>query len=131
MSFLDDLKKSISGAADYTVKKTEEVTETAKLRREIRSRNAALAKCFETIGRAYYKKERGTQEAPDGVIAAQMSEADRIKGEIAELRRQLAKLQGYAICQACGAQISEKSVFCPLCGVRLNAERSDNPDSQA
>ena len=130
MSFFNDLKKSISGAADYTVKKTGEMTETAKIRMDIRSRNAALSKCFENIGRAYYKKERGSQEFLDGVIAGQMTEADSIKEEIADLRRQLAKLQGYVICSACGAQISEKSVFCPLCGVKLDGEQSVAQDSE-
>ena len=44
MAFLDDLKKSLSGAADYTAKKTTEVTGVAKIRLDIRTANSRLAR---------------------------------------------------------------------------------------
>ena len=118
MSFLKDLKKNLGGAADYTVKKTNEVTGAAKIRMDIRAQNARLAKCFERIGRAYYKKEKGIGELPED-IGALVAEADEIKEGEAKLRAQLARLQGCVICPACGAQISIKSVYCPLCGIKL------------
>lgn len=119
MSFLEDLKKSIGGAADYTVKKTGEVTGAAKIRMDIRARNTRLEKCFETIGRAYYKQEKGIGEGHGETIDTAIAEADEIKAEIAQLRTQLAKIQGCVICSACGAQISDQSIFCPMCGVKL------------
>lgn len=119
MSFWNELKTSINGAADYTVKKTGEITGTAKLRMDIRSKNTRLAKCYETIGRAYYRREKGLDGDHDETIAAAIAEADTLKEEIAALRQQIAKLQGCVICPACSAQISNQSIFCPLCGVKL------------
>ena len=124
MAFLDDLKKSLSGAADYTAKKTTEVTGVAKIRLDIRTANSRLAKCYEKIGRAYYKNLKEAAEDQSEVIEAAVKEADAIKEEIAALRLQLAKLQACVICPACGAQISDKSVFCPLCGIKLPKEET-------
>ena len=101
------------------MKKTGEVTGTAKIRMDIRALNTRLAKCFETIGRAYYRQEKGLGEGHAETIASAIAEADSIKAEIAALREEMAKLQGCVICSACGAQISDKSIFCPLCGVKL------------
>ena len=119
MSFWDNLKTGINGAANYTVKKTGEITGTAKIRMDIRAKNTALAKKYETIGRAYYRHEKGVGEDHEAVIAAAIAEVDALKEEIAALRQEMAKLQGCVICPACSAQISDQSVFCPLCGVKL------------
>jgi len=136
MSFWDDLKKSLGGAADYTVKKTGEVTGTAKLRMDIRLCNTRLAKAFETVGRAYYKQSKGIGEAEanEETIRTALAEADSIKAEIAALRRQLAELQGCVLCPSCSAQISDKSLFCPLCGQKLApkeaAEDTESAESE-
>jgi len=119
MSFWNNLKNSINGAADYTVKKTGEITGTTKIRMDIRAKNTALAKCYENIGRAYYRREKGLGENHEETIAAAITEADTLKEEIAALRQEMAKLQGCVICPACSAQISDQSIFCPLCGVKL------------
>lgn len=119
MSFWNNLKTSINGAADYTVKKTGEITGTTKIRMDIRAKNTALAKCYENIGRAYYRREKGLGENHEETIAAAITEADTLKEEIAALRQEMAKLQGCVICPACSAQISDQSIFCPLCGVKL------------
>jgi hypothetical protein len=122
MSFFNNLKKNINTAANYTVQKTGEVTETAKIRLDIRTQNVRLSKCFENIGRVYYKNMKENEEAVSPELDAYILEADGIKAEIAVLRGDLAKAQGCVICSACGAQISNKSIFCPLCGVKLVEE---------
>lgn len=122
MSFFNNLKKNLNTAANYTVQKTGEVTEAAKIRLDIRTQNVRLSKCFENIGRVYYKNMKESGEAVSAELDAYILEADGIKAEIAVLRRDLAKAQGCVICPACGAQISNKSIYCPLCGVKLEDE---------
>ena len=125
MSFFDNLKKNLNTAANYTVQKTGEVTEAAKIRLDIRTQNLRLAKCFENIGQLYYKSVKENGEIPSAEMDAYILEADGIKLEIAILRRELAKAQGCVICSSCGAQISNKSVYCPLCGIKLEAEAAE------
>lgn len=122
MSFFDNLKKNINTAANYTVQKTGEMTEAAKIRLDIRTQNLRLAKCFENIGQLYYKSIKENGEIASAEMDAYILEADGIKLEISILRRELAKAQGCVICSACGAQISNKSVYCPLCGIKLEEE---------
>ena len=122
MSFFDNLKKNINTAANYTVQKTGEMTEAAKIRLDIRTQNLRLAKCFENIGQLYYKSIKENGEMASAEMDAYILEADGIKLEISILRRELAKAQGCVICSACGAQISNKSVYCPLCGIKLEEE---------
>ena len=62
---------------------------------------------------------------------ANMLEADGIKLEISILRRELAKAQGCVICSSCGAQISNKSVYCPLCGIKLEEETAEEESVEA
>ena len=64
MSFFDNLKKNINTAANYTVQKTGEMTEAAKIRLDIRTQNLRLAKCFENIGQLYYKSIKEEGEIP-------------------------------------------------------------------
>lgn len=131
MSFFNNLKKNINTAANYTVQKTGEVTEAAKIRLDIRTQNVRLAKCFETIGQLYYKSIKENGEAVSAELDAHILEADGIKVEIAILRRELAKVQGCVICSSCGAQISNKSVYCPLCGIKLEEESKETAEEPA
>lgn len=131
MSFFNNLKKNLNTAANYTVQKTGEVTEAAKIRLDIRTQNVRLAKCFENIGQLYYKNVKENGEAVSAELEAYILEADGIKAEIAILRRDLAKAQGCVICSACGAQISNKSVYCPLCGIKLEEETEEEIAEEA
>ena len=131
MSFFNNLKKNINTAANYTVQKTGEVTEAAKIRLDIRTQNVRLAKCFENMGQLYYKSVKENGEAVSAELEACILEADGIKAEIAILRRSLAKAQGCVICSACGAQISNKSVYCPLCGIKLEEESKETAEEPA
>ena len=119
MSFLNNLKKNLSDAADYTVRKTGEMTDVAKKHLEIRTCNSHLTKCYENLGRAFYKAEKGMLGANDLTPAEYIAEADRLQTELEQLRLQLAVLQGRVICPACGAQTCDHSVFCPMCGTKL------------
>ena len=131
MSFFNNLKKNINTAANYTVQKTGEVTEAAQIRLDIRTQNVRLAKCFATIGQLYYRSIKENGEAVSAELDAHILEADGIKVEIAILRRELARAQGCVICSSCGAQISNKSVYCPLCGIKLAEETEEAPAEEA
>ena len=131
MSFFENLKKNINTAANYTVQKTGEMTEAAKIRLDIRTQNLRLAKCFENIGQLYYKSIKENGEIASAEMDAYILEADGIKLEISILRRELAKAQGCVICSSCGAQISNKSVYCPLCGIKLEEETVEEESVEA
>ncbi len=115
MSIWDDIAKGMSDAASFTVKKTGEFTNLAKMKYALHSEESKLSECYEEIGKLYYAYQReGTDYVSE--IAALIAEADVIKLTIAEMKEEIAKLQNNAICASCGAKIDASMSFCPICG---------------
>ncbi len=118
MEFFENLKEKLSAAADYTVRKTTEITEVTKLHLELKSQNGKLNTLFADLGKLTYCSEKnGTDNAEK--IAKTVERIDAQKDKIAELQAQLAKSQGKVVCPACEAQCGSASAFCPVCGAKL------------
>jgi len=121
MSFWDELSKGVTDAANFTVKKTNELTNAAKLRINLRMEEAKLSKCFEEIGRIYYSfKKTGAGSPAD--IAALFDEADEIKINIAVIKQEIAKAKNSKICVNCGAELNVKAAYCMDCGAKQEKE---------
>lgn len=121
MAFLENLKKNLSTAADYTAKKTAEVTEAAKITVEIKSKTSKLNAVFTELGHtAYSDFKSGTSRTAE--IEALAAQADALKEEIAVLKVQLARAQGCVICPACGTKSKDAANFCANCGEKLPKE---------
>lgn len=127
MSIWDDVAKRMSDAASFTVKKTGEITNIAKLKYALHSEQSKLAECFEEIGKLYYAYQR---EEKDYVteIAALIAEADVIKMAIAEVEADIAKLQNNVICPSCGSKIDAAMAFCPVCGTKQEKPADPEPE---
>lgn len=123
MSIWDDIAKGMSDAASYTVKKTGEFTNLAKMKYALHSEETKLSECFEEIGKLYYAYQR---EGVDYVteIAALIAEADVIKLTIAEMKEEIAKLKNDTICKKCGAKLDAAMAFCPACGEKQTKEEA-------
>lgn len=124
MAFWDDITKGAKDAANYTVKKTEELTSIAKLKIALRGEESKLDDCFEDIGELYYLSEKnGADNA--AAIAELIKNADDIKSKIAELKASLADVQGNALCEMCGASFDPEYRFCPKCGAEKKARKCE------
>lgn len=121
MEFISNLKKNLSTAADYTVKKTTEVTEIAKLTVEIKSQNEKLTAVYTEMGRVVYGDiKNGTGSAEK--LSALAADADALKETVAALKVRLAKAQNCVLCPACGAKMKDTANFCSVCGAKLPKE---------
>ncbi len=127
MTIFEDIIKRMTGAADYTVKKTEAMTDAAKIRMEIRTQKSRLARCYETIGRAYYKNEKGLTQDGGEALAAAVAEADDLRAQMHKLHEKLARAKNCVLCPHCGAQVPSYCVFCPMCGVKLPEPEEEVP----
>ncbi len=121
MAFWDELTKSAKDAAAFTKKKTEELTNLAKLKLSLHGETSKLDKCFSEIGELYYDFQRNEQDHA-AEIAALLLEADELNSKIADLKAQLASLQNDVICTKCGEQIPVEASFCPICGKKQDEE---------
>ncbi len=127
MTVFENFIKRMTGAADYTVKKTEAMTDAAKIRMEIRTQKSRLARCYEAIGRAYYRNEKGLAQDGGEALAAAVAEADGIRAQMHELHEKLARAKNCVLCPHCGAQVPSYCVFCPMCGVKLPEPEEETP----
>lgn len=118
---IEEIKRSAQGAADRAVKKTNELTNFAKLNVNIKSGEAKLNAAFEEIGRLFYTAERtGIDYTTD--IASAIMKADKIKADIEKSKKALAALRNLTICPACGNEISNDAAFCSFCGAKQEKE---------
>lgn len=118
MAFFDEIKRSASDVAEKAAKKTNELTNIAKLNMNIKSCESKLGSVYEEIGRMFYSAERSGEDYTSE-IAANIMKADKLKADIAATKAKLAKLKKVLVCEGCGNEISEASAYCSYCGLKV------------
>lgn len=128
MAFIDEFKKNAAEVAekakksavevaDKAKKKTTEITNLAKINLNIKSNEAKLAAVYEEIGRLFYNAERQGEDNT-AEIAESIIKADQLVADIAEGKKELAKLRNVRVCTECGAEIDISFAFCNFCGAK-------------
>lgn len=118
MTFWEDVSRTATDAANYTVKKAGELTSTAKLKYRLHLAETKLAVTYEGIGRLYYSAVMDGDNTTEA-ISSLMADIAEINAEIADCKAQLAKVKNSRICGACGAAIPNDSDFCFKCGSKV------------
>ncbi len=118
MSLFEEIKRSASDVANKAVKKTGELTTIAKLGINVKSNEAKLSSVFEEIGFMFYEAQcTGDDHTSD--IASLIMKADKIKADIENTKKEIAKLKKVVVCQNCGNEISEEAAYCSFCGAKV------------
>ena len=118
MRFWDDVSKTATDAANYTVKKAGEITNAAKIKYRLHMAETKLAVTYEGIGRLYYSAVMDGDDTTEA-ISDLMADITEINAEIAECKAQLADFKNKRVCPACGAEIANDSTFCSKCGSKV------------
>ena len=119
MDFWNEFSKTISNAADQTVKGTERLTSIAKLKYRTGLLKNRLDECYQNIGRLRFAEfcgEAVTEEELEGLLAEAASLCEQMK----ECEEKLFALQDYSICPQCGNRAKKGMSFCPKCGECLS-----------
>lgn len=119
MDFWSEFSKTITNAADQTVKGTEKLTNIAKLKYRLGSLTNKLNECYQNIGRLRYaesKNESVTDDQYEGLLA----EAHALDEQIKDCEDRLYALQDYTTCPQCGNKAQKSMSFCPKCGENLH-----------
>ena len=119
MTFWDDVAKTANDAANYTVKKANEITTLAKLRYKLHIAETKLECKYEGIGRLYYSAVMDGDDTMEA-ISDLMTDITEINAEITGLKEQIAELKNKQICPKCGAFIPEGSFYCNNCGTKID-----------
>lgn len=118
MDLFDDLLDKARDAFDVAVKATEDVVDTGKQKFNIASLESKLLKDYKTLGELYYKQQKG-EETDRAQIESLIAEIDSKKQKIKEIKDEIRKSKAHRICDYCGAAIDDDTVFCPVCGAKL------------
>lgn len=113
----ETIKRNASGVANKAAKKTNELTNLAKLNVSVKNMEAKLDGVYEEIGRLFYNAERNGEDYTSE-IAALIMKADKFMADIDSTRKQINSLRKVVVCEGCGNEISEDAAYCSFCGTK-------------
>ena len=117
MAFFDKLGESLVSAGRDVSQKAKDVSEIAKLKMDIKSKEDYVEKQYAALGAAYFEKHKSEEDCEEKeqfyLIQEALDEIDLMKTEVL-------RLQGASECPKCGAKMPEGAVFCSNCGAKLN-----------
>jgi hypothetical protein len=122
MDFWSEFTKTITNAADQTVKGTEKLTNIAKLKYRLSSLSNKQNECFQNIGRLRFAEFSGESVTPD-MYEGLFAEAAELNAQIKECENKLYDLQDYTCCPQCGNKAQKGMSFCPKCGAALQKDK--------
>ena len=117
MSAWDNLKGSLFAAGRDVSQKAKEVSEVAKLKMDIHTKEDFVEKQFAALGRAYYEANKENVCEAD---AAQFCVITEALEEIERMSELVLDIQGVVKCPNCGKKVSSDNSFCSDCGAKLD-----------
>ena len=117
MSAWDDLKGSLFAAGRDVSQKAKEVSEIAKLKMDIRSKEDFVEKQYAILGKAYYEENKANAGEKDVEQFYMITEAIE---EIHRMKQQILDIQGVSQCPNCGRKVPSDNCFCSACGAKLD-----------
>lgn len=124
MDLIDEIIDKAKVAFDVAVKATEDVAQTGKQKFNIASMENKLSKDFKDLGEAFYNFKK-TGVIDDQEVDALLTAIDEKKDKIQELKEEMRKSKADRVCANCGAAVEENTVFCAICGQKLEFSTYD------
>jgi len=118
MDFLDDAVVKVKDFFDVACKKTDEMVTTSKQKFDIASIEGKRAKLYQILGKKYYNELKNT-EIEDVKIKSLVDEIKSMTQKIDALRESVNSTKNKRSCPSCGAAVDKLSVYCNICGERL------------
>ena len=108
-----------AASAAYGVgKRAQALVSVAKMNMRLAELNAQIERQLRAVGEMIYATHTGTLTESE-VLLAKLQEIDGLRQQIDRLEREIARLQGGAVCPFCGAAARSGDVFCRECGQKL------------
>lgn len=130
MSFLNDLGKKISGAAEMATDKAKDLAEITKLNYDIASTQKQIESDYAEIGKQMFLLEKDNPLSPvtelcQKILAAQQTIAD-LNAKIQQIQTEgqttsaaPSTAQAKKFCPNCGTEIAGEGKFCQGCGTPI------------
>lgn len=125
MSILDDMEQKVTNFINAGTDKARDVSETMRITNEIREEEKKQEQLYKNLGYFYYKSCFENAEGEAKKLCLEIRES---QNKIAMNREQLKIIKGIVKCPNCGAEVSNQSMFCNVCGGQLvqKKEKTNN-----
>lgn len=125
MAFFEDLGKKVSKISSDTVKKTKDLSETARLTSLINMAEKEEKELYAQIGRMYYENYNSE---PEEMFSDLINSVREKKQLINEYNEQIKNIKGVVHCEKCGAEVSAQAIFCSVCGSKMPKNEKENQE---
>ena len=115
MDFWKEFSRTVTSAAEGTVKGAEKLTDIAKLKYKISSLNTKLTDTFTEIGKLRYAEKNGDKTSCEAYTEL-FDKVDELNAQIAEAETELYDLMCFVTCPSCGTRMKKDCRYCPKCG---------------
>lgn len=119
MAFLDDIDKKLTNLGQGAIQKTREMTDSAKLSGALKNLEGQKKDVLADLGAISYRKLKESGEEADPEESGIIARLDELETQIADLRGQIQRVKGVIFCPNCHAQIAQDSMFCNVCGAKI------------
>ena len=109
MEFFDKLSETIVSAGKDVGQKAKDVSEIAKLKMDIRSKEDFVEKQYAELGKAYYEKHKDEESAEGEEKTPEQEHFFLITEALGEIER-----------MKCGAKMPQGAAFCSSCGTKMD-----------
>lgn len=116
MAFLNEIDKKLTMIGQGAIQKTKEVSDTAKITAQIKSLENQKNECYTAIGKLFCLNHIDIANEQERVIFERINTID---AEIKKNQEQMSRLKGVIYCEKCNAEIPTNSVFCNVCGAKV------------
>lgn len=124
MDFLENAVNKAKEAIDVVSKKTGEVVTTQKQKFDVASIESKRNKDFMELGQIYFQmiKNSDIENAEvKALVDAIVEKSEKIKA----IKEQINSAKNKRICPKCSANFDEFSIYCSVCGEKLEIESED------
>lgn len=126
MDFFDSLKQNIMSAGKDFTEKTRELTDTARIKLDIKNKEDYIKQLYAEIGKRYYE-DHAADESP---AYSQIPLIQKSLNELEKLNQDLLLVKGTRECPNCHNQIAKTAQYCNFCGTKQEPfptpEKEDN-----
>lgn len=123
MAFLEDLDKKLTMLGQGAIQKTKEVTDSAKLLTAIKSLEQQQKEAFGQLGFIYYKEHTEDISPSAADVIHKIKDLEQ---QIEARKSEMQKMKGTILCPNCNAEIPNNSLFCNVCGAKIEAQKPVN-----
>lgn len=118
MALFDKLGETIVNASRDVSQKAKDLSGTAKLTLDIRSKEDQVQKLYAEVGRQYFEEHK----EDDPAAYEGMAQIRELLAAVEDMKKELLDLKGAKVCPRCGEEVQATDAFCKSCGAKIEED---------